>query len=106
MSPPSAGYRFSRSEEIMFTVPGSVTLKEVQRPGADETTARRLHRLASKAVIEGCRTMRLYGSGHFVVTSGTDVATAYEVDRACHMCTCPGFARHGLCKHLALVLAE
>lgn len=89
-----------------FVVPGSVTLRDVSRAPKDETTPQRFYRLAQKAVIEGCRTLRVYGSGHFLVTSASDPGTAYQVDRECKTCNCQGFARHGACKHIALVLAE
>lgn len=89
-----------------FEVPGSVVLRDVSRARPGESLEARLHRLAQKAVIEGCCVLRLYGSGAFVVTSGADPLTAYAVDRDAQVCGCPGFARHGLCKHLALVLAE
>lgn len=89
-----------------FIVPGTVTLRDVSRPAKDETPAQRLYRLACKAVIEGCRVIRTYGTGHFLVTSGNDPGTAYTVDRGIRTCDCPGFATHQVCKHIAMVLAE
>lgn len=91
---------------VQFSVPGSVRLKDVSRPAKGESPAQRLWRLASKGQIEGCRVLRVVGAdGMFVVTSASSPDTAYAVDTADRSCSCEGFGRHQMCKHVALVLA-
>lgn len=89
------------------SVPSKLTLRDVIRPAKGETPAARLHRLAQKAVIEGCRVIRMHGNDAlFAVTSASADATAYLVDVRAGRCGCEGFGCHGVCKHLAIALAE
>src|SRR5262245_12375873 len=71
----------------VFDVPGSVRLKDVNRKPADETPSQRLHRLAQKAVIEGCQVMRVHNADKlFAVTSARDGAVVYIVDAEAGKC--------------------
>lgn len=89
-----------------FDVPGHVTYRDVSRPARSETRDERAWRLASKAVIEGIRIMREALSVEMFATSGSNSRTLYRVDVERRSCTCRGFDRTGLCKHLSLALAE
>lgn len=90
-----------------FIVSGSVRLRDVSRPAKGETPETRLHRLAAKAQVEGCRVYRQHGAdSRFLVTSARDESLVYMVDVRDARCGCEGFARWGACKHFALVLAE
>lgn len=88
----------------IFDVPGTVVLKDVSRPAPGETPAGRLHRLAQKAVVEGCAATRQDGSDdRYSVTSGSHSGASYHVDTSTGTCDCAGSAVGWPCKHLALV---
>jgi hypothetical protein len=91
--------------QLMFDVPGHITLAMVSRPLAGETPEQRVIRLAMKAVIEG---VTLIGSvrRRCLATSSRDGNVYYAVNVPDATCTCEGFAHSGMCKHLALALVE
>lgn len=95
-----------------FDVPGTVTLAQLARRPADETPAERTIRLASKAVVAGCRlvavdTDRAWTS-RIGCTSGSVSGLVYvvDLDPEHRSCTCQGFERHGYCCHLSLAEVE
>ena len=85
----------------VFDVPGSVRLKDVSRPAQGETPAGRIHRLAAKAVVEGCVATRQDGADdRYTVTSGNSSGVVYAVDAAAGSCTCKATRP---CKHFSIV---
>lgn len=79
----------------------------VSRPTPGETPAARLLRLARKAGIEGCHVYRVHGrDALFAVTSSRGGDVTYLVDGRAGACTCEGFGRWTVFKHLAAAVAE
>jgi len=93
-------------EAPAFDVPGDVRLRDVSRPIAGETNEQRIGRLASKAVIEGVRIVREQKTGLVYATSASRSGTIYRINLTARTCSCTGFDRHGICKHLCLALVE
>ena len=92
---------------VAYDVPAHVTFRDVSRPAKNETPAARMHRMASKAVIEGVQIFREAHSGRLYATSARGHNTLYALKmNGQRHCTCEGFRPDRPCKHVALALAE
>lgn len=79
-------------------------IRDVSRRTPGETENARIERLARKAVLSGVRIMGEYNARTLFATSGTNAARLYRIDLHARTCTCEGFTRTNMCKHLALAL--
>ena len=83
-----------------FDVPGTVRLRDVNRPLAGETPAQAIQRLAEKAVINGIRLVMEHATEAIFATSATMPDVVYAVGPG--GCTCQGYRSFQRCQHFAL----
>jgi hypothetical protein len=69
-----------------------------------ETFAQVVHRLAAKAGAEGSALYQDEVTGRWFASSRRNPGTLHQLTAV--SCTCPGFIRHGMCGHLAMLLLE